>query len=127
MPPEKWKRHPSIKRLYASDWGRLRVDGKPDPTFGSWDITNKRYVIKIAGVNYKVARLVLECFAGLAPRDKPIALHDDEDSRNNRPTNLKWGTVADNNRYPLYRARKAVQASAQSRFMSGRFAKRTNY
>ncbi len=48
------------------------------------------------GKTYKVARLVCEAFHGSAPSGKPVCMHLDEYSRNNRPDNLRWGTQKEN-------------------------------
>lgn len=59
--------------------GRLRVD--------LWNESGR-------SVRY-IHHLVLEAFIGPRP-DGLIALHDNDIGTNNRPTNLSWGTHADN-------------------------------
>ena len=51
-----------------------------------------------AGVEVKVQlhRLVCEAFHGPAPEGKPYALHWDDNPRNNRADNLRWGSAAEN-------------------------------
>lgn len=43
-----------------------------------------------------VHRLVCEAFHGPPPPGKPHALHRDDDTTNNTPGNLYWGTTQDN-------------------------------
>ena len=46
-------------------------------------------------IDFDVAHLVLETFVGPRP-DGRVAMHRDDDSRNNEVTNLLWGTKSDN-------------------------------
>lgn len=62
-----------------------------------WQVTFRRKV-------YKVARLVCLAFHGLPPPGRPFTLHDDENSANNRPGNLSWGTQKENLNAPGFRA-----------------------
>ncbi len=105
--PEIWKPIPSLPGVVASSRGRVmlipffgkmprggtrRYGGRA--RLGNWD--GERHVIQIRGINYKVARLVCEAFNGPPPHDKPICMHVDENSRNNAPDNLQWGTHKEN-------------------------------
>ena len=65
---------------------------------GVWAQKEKRYFIRSekSGLNLKIARLVCEAFHGPAPEGKLYVLHRDENSRNNRPDNLYWGTQKEN-------------------------------
>lgn len=72
--------------------GRKQYGGVP--TFGAWDGTRYQWCFK--GKNYKVARLVCEAFHGPSMKDKPVCMHLDENSRNNTPENLAWGTQKEN-------------------------------
>lgn len=73
--------------------GRIIIrDSKPG--FGQWD--GKRFIYRLRGKTYKVARIVCEAFHGPAPEDLPICIHIDENARNNAPTNLRWGTQKEN-------------------------------
>lgn len=47
------------------------------------------------GRSYKVHRFVLECFAGPCPEGMQCR-HLDGDKTNNRPSNLAWGSSAEN-------------------------------
>ncbi len=44
--------------------------------------------------------MVCEAFHGPQPANKPIVMHLDEDSHNNKPGNLKWGTMKENMNAP---------------------------
>lgn len=108
---EIWREVPSVPCLWASSEGRLQVrnyqhgyrGGKKGtrtskPGFGAWD--GKRYIYRLRGKTYKVARLICEAFHGPSSTDLPICLHLDENARNNRPTNLSWGTQKQNLNFP---------------------------
>lgn len=64
------------------------------PWLGALD--GERYTVYFRGKNYKVARLVCEAFKGPAPPDRRVCMHLDENSRNNKPENLAWGTQKEN-------------------------------
>jgi hypothetical protein len=104
---EVWRQVPSLPRIMASSEGRLMVipyqGGVPNgglrpyggvPTFGQWD--GNRFIYVEKGKSYKVARLVCEAFNGSPPKGKNVCMHLDENARNNRPENLKWGTQKEN-------------------------------
>lgn len=104
---ESWRDVPSVPGLQASSLGRLRVVPfrKPmphggvrvyggSPTTGQWDGT--RFIHRLRGKTRKVARLVCEAFHGPPPFSRAVCMHRDEDSRNNRPSNLAWGTQREN-------------------------------
>lgn len=62
---------------------------------GQWD--GKRYLYARRGnKTLKVARLVCEAFHGSPPDGSSVCMHMDENSRNNRPENLAWGTQKEN-------------------------------
>jgi hypothetical protein len=107
-----WAIVPSHPHLEVSDEGLVRSvpfagampNGSPRMYGGGpggpgvWDPTAKRFCIysKKSKRNLKIAQLVCEAFHGPAPEDKPYVLHRDEDSRNNRPDNVYWGTQKEN-------------------------------
>lgn len=106
---EEWKTIPSLPEFQASSLGRIRCRPitRPMPhggtrTYGGqarlgiWNEDTKRFCIVFRGKNYKVHRLICEAFHGPAPDDKPNCLHLDEDSSNNRPENLAWGSQKEN-------------------------------
>lgn len=50
--------------------------------------------------NMKIHRLVCEAFHGPATDELNVVIHLDEDATNNRPENLKWGTMKENLNMP---------------------------
>lgn len=104
--PEIWRLVPSVPGLLASSRGRIMVVPKMGTgqnstkqyggfaRKGCWDGT--RFIFVWDGKTYKVGRLVCEAFNGPAPEGKNICMHLDENSRNNLPGNLKWGTQKEN-------------------------------
>lgn len=106
---EIWKPVPSLPEYMASSMGRIMripfegqmpyggwrlYGGKP--SIGTWIEEGKRFCTNYRGRNYKIARLVCEAFHGCAPEGMPVCMHLDENSRNNRPENLAWGTQKEN-------------------------------
>lgn len=64
------------------------------PTLGQWD--GKRFLYARRGhKTLKVHRLVCEAFNG-PPDDGQVCMHLNEDSSDNRPENLAWGTQKQN-------------------------------
>lgn len=105
--PEIWQIVPSVPGLLASTRGRVMVVPKlgvmphgglrhygSRARRGSWD--GSRYIFVHEGKTYKVARLVCEAFNGPAPEGKNVCMHLDENSKNNTPANLQWGTQKEN-------------------------------
>lgn len=119
---EFWKPVPGYPGVQASSLGRILLPSsygsgrnvnkvyKSKPVYGYWAQTSKnagRMTImnkKWLGGTVKVARLVCLAFHGEPPPDKPNVLHIDEDSRNNRSSNLKWGTQLENLNAPGFLA-----------------------
>lgn len=106
---ELWRQIPSLPQYAASTQGRIMrlpwIGGMPyggpkhyggQPTYGVWHEDEKRYAINYHGQNYKVARLICEAFKGKPPFERAVCMHLDENSRNNRPENLAWGTQKEN-------------------------------
>ena len=104
---EIWRCVPSVLGLLVSSEGRVMsvpVFGESPlaghkqyggiPSFGCWD--GSRYIRVHNGKTYKVARLVCEAFNGPQPLKKTVCMHLDENSRNNKPENLAWGTQKEN-------------------------------
>lgn len=105
-----WIIVPSYPHIEVSDEGLVRAvpfigtmpHGGPrsyggGPGYpGAWAKDAKRYIIRSRGKTLKIAQLVCEAFHGPAPEGKPNVLHRDENSRNNRPDNLYWGTQKEN-------------------------------
>lgn len=103
---EIWRSVPSISGLLASSLGRLMIvpysSGLPnggsrqyggEPTRGQWD--GDRFIYTHKGKTYRVHRLICEAFNGPAPEGS-VCMHIDEDSANNKPENLAWGTQKEN-------------------------------
>lgn len=118
---EMWRIVPSKKGVIASSFGRVmlpaRVAGMPNggvrkyipkPVYGSTARArkNSRHSYKKIQSSrlgpMKVHRLVCEAFHGPEPADKPIVIHIDENSHNNRPENLRWGTQKENLNMPKF-------------------------
>src|SRR5690349_20840109 len=106
---EIWCPIPSLPTYEASSFGRIRKipTTKPMPRggvrsyggvawTGTWDQEQRRYTMMYKGKTYRVARLVCEAFHGPPPPGRSVAMHTDENSRNNRPDNLAWGTQKEN-------------------------------
>ena len=107
MEKELWRLVPSLPNVLASSYGRLMVipyiasmpNGNlrqygGEPTLGQWD--GNRFVYILKRRTYKVARLVCEAFNGAPRIHGAVCMHLDENSRNNRPENLAWGTQKEN-------------------------------
>lgn len=130
---EEWRTIPSLPEYEASTLGRVRrkpwiapmprggfraYGGKP--WFGAWDEEHRRFVFMFRRKTYRVAPVVCEAFNGPAPAGQ-ICLHGDEDSRNNRPDNLSWGTHKENSNAPKFldycRSRRRAAPGNQSSWM----------
>lgn len=126
---ETWRTVPSLPEYEASSWGRVRLKtytaSMPNggtrtyggvAWYGTWEPIQRRFIFMYNGKTYKVARVVCEAFKGPPPPGQPYCLHRDEDSRNNRPSNLKWGTQKENMNYPGFiaacKARTGVNSTA---------------
>jgi hypothetical protein len=111
LPGEEWREVPGLPGISASSFGRVQLpetvgempNGTPrlyEPRAhpGNWQTSTSgqgRYII-----NHIVARLVCAAFHGPPPFPDAKCLHLDEDSRNNRSHNLKWGTQKENLNHP---------------------------
>ena len=113
MQGEVWRKIPSLPEYLASSEGRIMrapfISGMPkggkrhyggQPHFGVWNKQDGRFILIFQGKTYKVHRLVCDAFHGPAPDDKPVCMHLDENSANNRPDNLDWGTQKENMNAP---------------------------
>lgn len=105
MEGEVWRIVPSHPRFMVSSEGRFMVApyraSLPNggfrqyggvPHFGVWNKTDARFTTVINGHTYKIAQLVCEAFHGEKPFENAVVMHMDENSANNRPSNLQWGT-----------------------------------
>lgn len=129
---EVWRQVPSLPRLMVSTEGKLMVipyqgdlpndkglrpyGGKP--TYGQWD--GARYIYVEKGRTYKVARLVCEAFNGKPSKGKNVCMHLDENSRNNKPDNLAWGTQKENLNFPGFIKYCQTRTGAMNPFIKGR-------
>lgn len=113
---EEWRVVPSRPMILASSWGRIMLiprmgltrGGKrtrlyrTKPTYGVVTRSTKAAAHSYRGRyfkgvgNVKVHRLVCEAFHGLPPDAKSVVIHINEDSHDNRPGNLRWGTQKEN-------------------------------
>lgn len=115
--PEVWRVVPSVPGYLASTHGRVMKapylapmhhggfrNYGGEPTYGVWAPAQRRYIISVGSRTFKVARMICEAFHGPAPLGFPVCMHLDENSCNNRPENLQWGTQKENLAAPGYRA-----------------------
>jgi hypothetical protein len=131
MLEEEWRVIPSLPEYVASSFGRImrvpffgplpnggvrRYGGKP--SFGAWDGT--RFIFQYRGKSRKVHRVVCEAFHGPAPMGRTYVLHGDENSRNNRPENLSWGTQKENLNAPGFLAYCRARVGDASPVVKGR-------
>jgi hypothetical protein len=117
---EIWRPVPNEPLLEASSFGRVRSldylvrlpnggtrTTRLKPTYGYWnkpsaDSGHRRKHVMFRRRIYRVARLVCMAFHGLPPVGKPLTLHEDEDTANNRPRNVYWGSQRENLNAPGY-------------------------
>ena len=98
-------------------WGGLRWYGGT-VTKGQWD--GERYIYARKGYKTrKVHRLVCEAFNGPCPEGL-VCMHLDENSANNVPTNLQWGTPKDNSNFPKLKAYQQSRTGVNSAVYIGR-------
>lgn len=127
---EIWRCVPSVPGLLASSEGRLMVipyrAGLPnggdrsyggEPTKGQWD--GKRFLYIRKGRTMKAHRLICEAFHGPAEEDQ-VCMHLDEDSSNNRPSNLAWGTQKENLNAPGFIAYCKQRTGEDNPFVKGK-------
>lgn len=111
---EIWKDVPSAPGWMASSLGRLRCSRTVkmpnggskllivEPTFGVFDPSQQRFKQSVLNKKRQVAPLICEAFNGPKPSPEMQCMHLDEDSKNNVPTNLEWGTRVENHNAPKY-------------------------
>ena len=81
---------------------------QPKPTYGVKTRASKTARHEYMSIfnkkfgNIKIHRLVCEAFHGIAPFDRAVVLHLDENALNNRPENLRWGTQKENLNMPNF-------------------------
>ena len=118
---EVWMPVPSKPGIVVSSLGRLKLPERvihmpnggfkrvsPKPTFGYVSKASKDARHEYMGYysreygNLKIHRLVCEAFHGEQPNGRSVVVHVDEDSKNNRADNLKWGTQKENLNMPKF-------------------------
>ena len=125
---ESWAPVPSQPDLLASSLGRVMVDpyfhegmGRVYggvPTNGQWD--GDRFIYSRKGhKTLKVHRLVCEAFNG-QPEEGQVCMHLNEDSSDNRPENLAWGTQMENLNAPGFIAYCKSRTGANNPYLKGR-------
>lgn len=115
---EEWRPVPGWPGVMASSLGRVhqtrRLGCKQSKqTYGSIStnryksgLTYQRRIVSWACGTFLVSRLVCMAWHGEAPFASAMVLHGDDNSLNNRPENLRWGTQTENMAAPGYRARQ---------------------
>lgn len=108
MPEEIWKDIPSHPGYQVSSLGQVRRGDKIlEQSFAGGGYPTITASVEILrsyedGGNFRASRrvgvhiLVCETFHCKRPLGKPLALHKDDNSRNNRESNLYWGSKKDN-------------------------------
>ena len=104
---EAWKISPTLPDYMVSNRGlvmrRPTIGKMPNggerqyggtPHRGSWD--GSRHIITHKGKTYRVHRLVCEAFNGPPPFEGAVAMHVNENSRNNNAPKLAWRTKREN-------------------------------
>ena len=125
---EEWLPVPNLVGLEASSWGRIKTTpfymptpygngirksgGKPHE--GWW--SGGRKIFNWRGKTYKVARVVCETFNGPSPFAGAVVMHLDENSANNAPDNLKWGTQKENLNAPGFIEKCRKRGKARIKF-----------
>lgn len=102
------------ERTYKTKWV-LGVRWKASKT-----ARHEYFGTRYRGKNYKVHRLICEAFHGPAPEGKPVVLHLNENSLDNRPENLRWGTQKENLNMPGFIAYCKSRTGERSPTVKGR-------
>lgn len=108
---EVWCVSPSLPEYQVSSWGRvMRAPYVATMPKGGTRVygglqwfgvdAGKCMQFTFKRKNYKVHRLVCEAFNGPEPFPRAVVMHLDEDYRNNRASNLQWGTQKENLNMP---------------------------
>lgn len=90
------------------------------PTYGQFDGTRFIYARR-GNKTLKVHRLVCEAFNG-PPGPGDVCMHIDENSRNNKPGNLTWGTQRENLNAPGFLAHCRARTGENNPAIKGRKA-----
>jgi hypothetical protein len=99
--PERWAPVPGFERYEVSDLGRVRsvTTGRLRKPFERQGVPYQAVYLKAGEAQkcFLMHSLVLSVFRTARP-DGMVGRHIDGDARNNRLTNLEWGTQQDNGR-----------------------------
>jgi hypothetical protein len=123
---EIWRLVPSDPTLEASSLGRVRIIPHTKrgrtyggfATYGYWDGCRLIFVRR-NHTTRKIARLVCEAFHGL-PEKGQVCMHLDENSRNNKPDNLLWGSQKENLNAPGFIAYCQSRTGKDSPYEKGK-------
>lgn len=77
-------------RFYKTKWV------KGIRTKASKNARHEYYGLMYRGKNYKIHRLICEAFHGPPPFSNAVVIHINENSLDNKPENLRWGTQKEN-------------------------------
>lgn len=91
------------------------------PWYGVWD--GNRYILMHKRKTYRVARLVCEAFKGPPKPGRGYCLHGDENARNNKASNLSWGTQKENLNAPGFLKYCSSRTGDKSTYAKGKRAR----
>ncbi len=92
------------------------------PHRGVW--VGSRFVWCFRRKNHKVARLICEAFHGAPPASHAVCMHLNEDARDNRASNLAWGTQKQNLNFPGFLAYCRSRTGENNPHVKGRAKRR---
>lgn len=96
--------------VQVSNFGRVRFLERTHWCYTCGNINNisKRYQVMIGGKNYKLARVVCLFFHPETYKPGLVVRHLDGDRCNNKPENLAWGTVRENQLDERYNSNRII-------------------
>lgn len=110
----KVKKHPTIPGLFLTEDGRAFRELAASPASGGY------HTIKIGRRTYRRHVLMAETFNGPRPAGATGVRHDNGNPGDDRPSNLLWGTQADNAQDTVRHGRSTRgETSAQARLAAG--------
>ncbi len=119
---ETWKIVPSVPGLAASSFGRVMILPSPSSCGRAYhgSLSGGRYHLHYKHKTYMVSRLVCEAFNGPPPFERAVCMHKNENSRDNIPTNLQWGTQKENLNAPGFLEYCRSRTGENNPFIKGR-------